>query len=117
MSSEPSKPGELEVDTQEPTIIILTSEVGEGINSSLDMMVSPSLDESSVSKVRQDNKYRITLENLTPGTMYTVTIWAESGSEKSEEVSLSVYTSKHSILLPLYIDVDCVQFNCPVKLC
>ena len=92
--SEPNNPGPLTVKTRSSTSLVLTSDAATGINSSWDIRVSPGLDEKSLSMFRENSHYILTLEDLTPGTRYTVDIWVISGSEKSDEVSLISYTSK-----------------------
>ena len=73
---------------------------GDGIYSSFEVSVSPSLgSDNQPGKTYPVGKFEVSLSGLTPGTVYTITMWAISGNERSADFVKSFNTSKFVFLL------------------
>ena len=86
---------------------------GAGTYSSFDVSVSPTLgSDNEPVKTYPDGKFEVILSGLTPGTVYTITMRAISGDEKSADLVESFYTSKFiSQCRFIYPGLEITQFR------
>ena len=77
-------------------VVSYTAETGDGVFNHYFFSINDR-DTTTVSKGNDDTSRTVQFDKLDGGTLYTVTAWSMSGSEKSRDINTQVRTGERTL--------------------